>query len=349
MTNRIAMTAQLASNTIRFGWYYAINQLVDARSSRSSKKTDYRPERPVPRREEIFQELRELLLADAAAAGAGLYPVMDNLPDDVITNIRRLQAMLADVPQAAKRRANRETDTAARAPAAQGLPTYFTQDFHYQTGGYLTDQSAELYDLQVETLFYGAANAMRRCALTPIANELRGRDQRSIQILDIACGTGRLLRQLRQAYPGARLTGVDLSAPYLEEAARHIQPLRPVTLTCANAEALPLGDASQDIVTCVFLFHELPPDVRRKVIKEIARVLKPEGLLVFIDSLQMGDRPGWDGLLEAFPVRFHEPYYRQYAIDDLDAAFTESGLSQEHTALAFLSKMMVRRRGRLQV
>ena len=55
--------------------------------------------------------------------------------------------------------------------------------------------------------------------------------------------------------------------------------------------AIPLPDASQDIVTTVFLFHELPPEVRRRVAAEMARVLKPGGLLVFIDSLQMGDRP----------------------------------------------------------
>ena len=81
---------------------------------------------------------------------------------------------------------------------------------------------------------------------------------------------------------------------------------------------MPLPDASADIVTSTFLYHELPPEVRRQVTAEIARVLKPGGLFVFLDSLQMGDRPGWDGLLESFPTRFHEPYYRSYAIDDLD-------------------------------
>jgi hypothetical protein len=78
----------------------------------------------------------------------------------------------------------------------------------------------------------------------------------------------------------------------------------------------------------------------------MARVLKPGGLLVFMDSLQMGDRPGWDGLLEAFPVRFHEPYYRHYTIDDLDALFDAAGLAREHTENVFLSKMMVRRKAR---
>lgn len=77
----------------------------------------------------------------------------------------------------------------------------------------------------------------------------------------------------------------------------------------------------------------------------MARVLKPGGTLVFIDSLQMGDRPGWDGLLEGFPQRFHEPYYRQYTIDDLDALFSGVGLEAVSWWPAFLSKVMVRRKG----
>ena len=115
-----------------------------------------------------------------------------------------------------------------------------------------------------------------------------------------------------------RLKGLDLSRTYLDEARRHLKGLRGAELIEAAAESMPLADASVDIVTSTFLFHELPPEVRRAVTAEIARVLKPGGLFVFLDSLQMGDRPGWDGLIEAFPERFHEPYYRGYAIDDLD-------------------------------
>lgn len=54
----------------------------------------------------------------------------------------------------------------------------------------------------------------------------------------------------------------------------------------------------------------------------------------------MGDRPGWDGLLEAFPVRFHEPYYRQYTIDPLDKIFEDAGLTVTNQQNAFLSKVV---------
>jgi ubiquinone/menaquinone biosynthesis C-methylase UbiE len=138
------------------------------------------------------------------------------------------------------------------------------------------------------------------------------------------------------------LKGLDLSRPYLDEAEKHMRGLRGVELIEAAAEAMPLADASVDIAACIFLYHELPPEVRRQVTGQIARVLKPGGLLVFLDSLQMGDRPGWDGLLEGFPVRFHEPYYRSYVTDDLEAMFAAAGLAQDSTSTHYLAKLMAR-------
>ena len=50
----------------------------------------------------------------------------------------------------------------------EGYPNYYVQNFHHQTGGYLSDLSANLYDLQVEILFGGSADAMRRRILAPL-------------------------------------------------------------------------------------------------------------------------------------------------------------------------------------
>lgn len=345
MANTIGMAARLAGNSIRFGWYYGINMLLDREARRLKARQQCRPERPVPSRKELLGDLARLLLEDAARVRDGLYPADEDLPVTAGDYIERLRLMFADLPSALERRMTEDASSARTQPGAEQLPDYYTQDFHFQNGGYLSEESARLYDLQVETLFYGSAAAMRRAGLAPIALFLRGRDQRQAALTDVACGTGRFLRQVRLGYPAMRLTGLDLSQTYLEEAARHMKDLRPAELIAANAEAIPLPDASQDIVSCIFLFHELPSDVRRRVTAEIARILKPGGLFVFIDSIQMGDKPGWDGLLESFPVRFHEPYFRHYAVDDLDGMFTEAGLVPQSTELAFLSKMMVRRKG----
>ncbi len=81
----------------------------------------------------------------------------------------------------------------------------------------------------------------------------------------------------------------------------------------APAEEMPLRAASIDAVVSIYLFHELPPKVRGEVAKEIGRVLKPGGVFVFADSIQYGDAPDFDGLIDVFPELLHEPYYSTYA------------------------------------
>lgn len=357
MAGNIDAGLQGLGQAVRVGWYFGLNRIVDWQAQRlasqrpvatvpSSPSGPQLPARtlPVPTTQEILADLGQLVLRDAAAVREGLYPPMPEA-EGPLELLARARAMLADLPGTTRRRAERDAGTArASETVKDGLPDYFRQDFHFQTGGYLTDESARLYDVQVETLFLGGAALMRREALRPIAELMRGRDQRRVALLDVACGTGRFLHDCRIAWPAMRLTGLDLSAAYLDEARRHMGTLRPAELMASNAEAMPLADASQDIVVSIYLFHELPPDVRRRVAAEMARVLKPGGLLVFIDSLQTGDRPRWDGLLEAFPRRFHEPYYRHYLIDDLDGLFSAAGLTGEAAWTSFFSKVMVRRR-----
>jgi len=109
----------------------------------------------------------------------------------------------------------------------------------------------------------------------------------------------------------------------------------------ANGEAIPLADARVDAVTNVFMLHEVPPKVRRAVLRELARVLKPGGRLVIVDSLQPGDEPDYDGLLELFPQNYHEPYYASYLTEDFRALATGCGLTQVREIKAFVSKVMV--------
>ena len=64
------------------------------------------------------------------------------------------------------------------AERANGLPRYYQQNFHFQTDGYLSDHSARLYDFQVESLFAGTADVMRRRAYVPIAKIPRRYEER---------------------------------------------------------------------------------------------------------------------------------------------------------------------------
>jgi ubiquinone/menaquinone biosynthesis C-methylase UbiE len=296
-----------------------------------------------PSREDILGALGQLFARDLANVERGYYPLPRDHDGDLREAIATSRLYFEDLPHVFERQQSEHAADIPGAPSGEGAPPYFLQNFHFQTGGYLTDESAKLYDMQVEVLFSGSANAMRRQGLVPIAEFLRGRDQRKLALLDVACGTGRFLRAVKEAFPKLEVTGCDLSASYLEEARRHLSPYR-MKSDVAAAESLPYASGSFDIVTCIYLFHELPHDVRRAAASEFARVLKPGGLLVFMDSLQLGDVPRYDPLLEAFPRNFHEPYYADYIADDLRDLFAGAGLTLTTAEPVFLSKLVACRK-----
>jgi hypothetical protein len=60
-----------------------------------------------------------------------------------------------------------------------------------------------------------------------------------------------------------------------------------------------------------------------------------------VDSVQHGDVPDYDGLLELFPQNYHEPYYRSYLTEDFGAMAQACGLAQVAASNAFVSKVMV--------
>jgi ubiquinone/menaquinone biosynthesis C-methylase UbiE len=140
------------------------------------------------------------------------------------------------------------------------------------------------------------------------------------------------------------VTALDLSPFYLDEARTALARWSGTNFIAAPAEAVPEPDASYDIATAIYLFHELPPKARREVAAELGRLIRPGGVCILIDSLQTGDRPDYDGLLDLFPVKFHEPYYASYLREDLAALFGAAGFELIGTELAFMSKVVTFRR-----
>jgi ubiquinone/menaquinone biosynthesis C-methylase UbiE len=195
-------------------------------------------------------------------------------------------------------------------------------------------------------LFAGAGDAMRRIGMALLMRALRGRDQRRVRVLDVACGNGRFMQQMLRARPRLALSGVDLSPADIDEARARLAPWTQVEVSVGAAEAMAFEDASFDAITSVYLFHELPPRVRREAAREIARALRPGGLFLFIDSIQGGETPALDQMLEYFPIGFHEPYYGSYQKEDLAALFADAGLVALEMRPAFLSKAILFRKAR---
>ncbi len=290
----------------------------------------------------LLEDLAELFRRDRDNIARGVYEAPSTeapKPGMALANAARYFADLGVVN--ARREGNRfleVRDKLSVSPNAR--PAYYLRNFHYQTDGYFSDYSARLYDHQVEVLFLGGAAAMRRQALVPIAEHLRPYRDGRATLIDIASGTGPLLAELRHNFPRLDMHAIDLSLPYLQHA-RRTQTSAAATYTQAQGEMLPIGDRSADLVTCIYMMHELPAPVRAQVMAEMARVLRPGGRLVLEDSLQFGDVPEYDRMVENFPQFAHEPFYLDYAKADLPAIASQAGLEYRGTQRAFLSKVMV--------
>jgi ubiquinone/menaquinone biosynthesis C-methylase UbiE len=275
---------------------------------------------------------------DRADVADGLFPPAGDTPANPARAIADFLDLIRDARTVDERRARGGAADIRDEVSGSAYPAYYRQNFHFQTGGWFTAESARRYEPQVEALFSGAAGAMRRRALSLLAKAWRDRDHRGMLIADIACGSGAFLKDLNRTFPRATLLGVDLSAVYLQET-RRVSGV--ANLFQARAEHLPIADASLDAVTCVYLFHELPRKVRPVIARELARVLKPGGLLAFADSIQPQDEPRLERLLQVFPAYFHEPYYADYAATDLSALIAETGLAERARDRAFLTKAIL--------
>jgi ubiquinone/menaquinone biosynthesis C-methylase UbiE len=295
----------------------------------------------VPDRMQIYADMAVLLRQDLANIEAGLYPLPADHEGSLLTLLERSRLFFDDLPEIHRRRKRGGHGEVLNEHTVGKRPDYYLQNFHFQSGGWMTEESAERYDTQVEVLFNGTANAIRRQALPQLEEVFAGHDQRKLRLLDIGCGTGRFVDQAKQVWPRLPCIGLDLSEPYIDYAGRHLRRWAATNLLVANAEAIPVADASCDAVTSIFMFHELPPEVRRIVFGECARVLKPGGRFVLLDSLQLGDRPDYDGLLELFPQNYHEPFYLTYIIENFEEIANSSGLTQVRNFNAFISKVMV--------
>lgn len=127
-----------------------------------------------------------------------------------------------------------------------------------------------LYDQYMGPLFF-----------EPYALDIAGR-LKKIQpnnVLEIACGTGRVTKHIRHALDDAgKLMATDLN-PGMIDIARDVLRGMDIEFRVADAQALPFNDESFDCVVCQFGFMFVPDKV--KAFAEVSRVLKKDGRIIF--------------------------------------------------------------------
>src|SRR5256714_1006363 len=206
LSRLITRAAYGASQLPRVAWYLghglAMRRLAeqvrrDGESTRSRPRTD----RAVPDRGRLFADMAALFRQDLANVEAGIYPLPADHDGSLATLLHRSRLFFEDLPAVHQRRENGARSEVLTAETRGKRPRYYLQNFHFQSGGWMTEGSARRYDTQVEVLFQGSANATRRQALPPLHEIFAGRDQRRLRLLDVGCGTGRFLDFVNQTWP----------------------------------------------------------------------------------------------------------------------------------------------------
>ena len=337
-SSEAALTAYALARSALFKAEGLIGPAVDFIVNRRIPKTIFSDR-------ELFKAASASMMAlmnqDIANITSGVYPIEVLKPGHPLKHLARMPLLARDIVELTKRRRAKKAHqfSSEARELLDGLPEYYQRNFHFQDDGYLSNRSAELYEHQVEILFAGWADAMRRLIIKPLKEKFGlEHDGSGLTFLELAAGTGRATRFVRLAFPKAKIVAVDLSAPYLRKAQQELSEFNHHDFVEANASDLPFKDETFDAVYSVFLFHELPSEERKAVIREAQRVLKPGGFHGLVDSLQLGDVPVFDGALESFPQNFHEPFYKNYIQHPIQDELKEAGVEQVNVTTGFFSK-----------
>lgn len=144
----------------------------------------------------------------------------------------------------------------------------------------------------------------------------------SPDILDLGCGAGHASFAVS---PVARnVKAYDLSQQMLDVVARAAweRGLGNIETHRGAAETLPFADAEFDIVMSRFSAHHwmnVPA-----ALKEIARVLKPEGMAVFVD-ITAPELPAYDTMLQAVELLRDVSHVRDYRVSEWKRMFADAG------------------------
>ena len=184
---------------------------------------------------------------------------------------------------------------------------YASQNFHGISGGYLNPVAPVTYDAVTRFAAPPNETKQRQLAISAVVGQPR-------RILDLGCGTGSSTLMLKQAFPQAEVTGLDIS-PYMLALAEHKGKRANLEVIWRSglAEATEFSNSEFDLISLAFLFHETPVEIARSILKECYRLLQPGGQVIILDGNQPRlRRANW--LIKLF----REPYSQAYAAESID-------------------------------
>ena len=133
-------------------------------------------------------------------------------------------------------------------------------------------------------------NTMRDATTPLVEDELDVLEQmvplERSEIVELGCGNARLARALLARHPGCTVTGLEVDE---RQHAKNLAAPQPgLRFLAAGAQAIPLPDASRDLAIMLKSLHHVPIPEMAIALGEIARVLRPGGLLYVSEPVYAG-------------------------------------------------------------
>ena len=151
-----------------------------------------------------------------------------------------------------------------------------------------------------------------------LLNDWVGLDQQNI--IELGCGAAKLSRDLVKRYPACRVTGLEVDSVQHEKNLQN--PQDGLTFLAAGAQEIPFPDATFDLAIMLKSLHHVPVELMRAALEEIARVVRPGGLLYVSEPVYAG------ALNSVISIYNEERVVRIEAQRALDAAIDSEKWSQ---------------------
>jgi ubiquinone/menaquinone biosynthesis C-methylase UbiE len=118
------------------------------------------------------------------------------------------------------------------------------------------------------------------------------KDGKVRRILEIGCSIGQTTMALKDRFPEAEVWGIDVGGPMVHYAHLRATELKSaVHFRQALAENTGFPDGHFDIVASFIILHEVPNAVNTRIMKEVARLLRSDGVYYPVDFYTSFDPP----------------------------------------------------------
>jgi SAM-dependent methyltransferase len=295
-----------------------------------------------PRAGEAAQQaVREAGIADDGAdrSMAEIEPIVDKTPEvGVWKRVMRSQQQRAwsKIRESLySDQAKYEAELAAAEAKAPGrlhidpafvTPEYAKREIHLQPGGYVGDTLAGYVFHHGTKIFYQGMNDQDELheGVAALVVPPEGKLDR---ILDIGCSIGQATTALKQRFPQAEVSGMDVGEPMVRYAHKRAVDLGiDVHFAQGLAEDTKYPDGHFDAVLAYILFHEVPSSLFMTIIREMHRILRPGGVFTVVDAPNGSDFPLPNRIWMKYDAEYNcEPYSPAFVAADLPSLLKAAG------------------------